>query len=139
LQSRLASEIAGGKVETRLGDMMDLTLSGGELDAVVGLYSILHLPRQEQAELLRRVGQWVKGGGWLLVNFAGKEIEGSIGVGWLEEEGKESQNAMYWSSWSAEENKRLVEEAGFRIEIAEIGGNEGPGVDFLWVLAQKVE
>jgi len=74
-----------------------------------------------------------------LINFAGKEIEGSVNVGWLEEEGKESQNAMYWSSWSTEENRRLVEEAGFRIEIAEIGGNEGPDADFLWVLAQKAE
>ncbi|KAJ6453152.1 methyltransferase domain-containing protein [Mycena sanguinolenta] len=134
LQARLAAEISAGKVETRQGDMMDLDFDEGELDAVVGLYTIIHLPREEQGELVRRLGKWVRGGGWLLVNFAGKESEGTVEVGWLEE-GKESQNVMYWSSWSTGESRRLVEEAGFRIEIAEIGGPE----DFFWVLAQKVE
>ncbi|KAJ7047616.1 putative O-methyltransferase [Mycena alexandri] len=141
LRARLASEISAGKVETREGDMMNLALSDGALDAVVGLYSIIHLPREEQGELLRRIGKWVKGGGWFLVNFAGKEIEGAVKMGWLEEEqeGKESSNAMYWSSWSPAESKRLVQEAGFRIEVEEITAEEGPDVDFLWVLAQKVE
>ncbi|KAJ7187701.1 S-adenosyl-L-methionine-dependent methyltransferase, partial [Mycena pura] len=35
LRAHLASEIAAGKLETREGDMMDLTFSDGELDAVV--------------------------------------------------------------------------------------------------------
>ncbi|KAJ7508977.1 methyltransferase [Mycena galericulata] len=141
LRARLASEISTGKVETREGDMMDLAFSEGDLDAVVGLYSIIHLPREEQGEMLRRIGKWVRGGGWLLVNFSGKAIEGSVKMGWLEKhhEGEESQNAMYWSSWSPAESRRLVQEAGFRIEVGELGGEEGPDVDFLWVLAQKVE
>ncbi|KAJ7088997.1 S-adenosyl-L-methionine-dependent methyltransferase [Mycena epipterygia] len=141
LRARLASEISAGKLETREGDMMDLAFADGALDAVVGLYSIIHLPREEQRELLRRIGKWVRGGGWLLVNFAGKEIEGSVQTGWLEEqhEGNESQNSMYWSSWSPAESKRLVQEAGFRIEVEEIGGKEGPDADFLWVIAQKDE
>ncbi|KAJ7662273.1 S-adenosyl-L-methionine-dependent methyltransferase [Mycena rosella] len=138
LRTRLASEISAGKVETREGDMMDLAFSEDDLDAVVGLYSIIHLPREEQGEMLRRIGKWVRGGGWLLVNFSGKASEGSVQMGWLEE-GKESQNAMYWSSWSPAESRRLVQEAGFRIEVEELGGEEGPGVNFLWVLAQKVE
>ncbi|KAF8155330.1 S-adenosyl-L-methionine-dependent methyltransferase [Mycena galopus ATCC 62051] len=110
LRARLGAEIAAGTVETRLGDMMDLDFTEGELDAVVGLYTVLHLPREEQGELVRRVGRWVKGGGWLLLNFAGRESEGTVEVGWLEE-GKESQNVMYWSSWSPEESRRLVEQA----------------------------
>ncbi|KAF8179390.1 S-adenosyl-L-methionine-dependent methyltransferase [Mycena galopus ATCC 62051] len=141
LRARHASEVSAGKLETREGDMMDLAFSDGALDAVVGLYSIIHLPREEQKELLRKIGRWVKGGGWLLVNFAGKEIEGLVQMGWLEEkqEGKESQNAMYWSSWGPAESRRFVQEAGFRIEVEEIGGKEGPDVDFFWVLAQKIE
>ncbi|KAJ7224748.1 methyltransferase domain-containing protein [Mycena haematopus] len=137
LEERLASEISAGKVQVRQGDMMDLTFAAGEFDAVVALYSVLHLPREEQGELLRRVGTWVRGGGWMLVNFAGKEIEGSVQMGWLEER-TDSQNAMYWNSWSPAENRRLVEEAGFRIEVAEIVGREGEDADFWWVLAQKV-
>ncbi|KAF8150415.1 S-adenosyl-L-methionine-dependent methyltransferase [Mycena galopus ATCC 62051] len=134
LQARLAAEILAGKVETRLGDMMDLNFAEGELDAVVALYTVFHLPREEQVELVRRLGKWVKGGGWLLVSFSGEESEGTVEVGWLED-GKESQHAMYWSSWSPAECTRLVEEAGFRIETAEIRGPE----DFFWVLAQKIE
>ncbi|KAJ7904340.1 methyltransferase domain-containing protein [Mycena olivaceomarginata] len=137
----IANDISGAQLSLLKARLAGRNLSGkSELDAVVGLYSILHLPREEQGELLRRVGSWVRAGGWLLVNFGGKESEGSVQMGWLEskEEGKESQNAMYWSSWSPEESKRLVEEAGFRIEVAEIGGKEGSDADFLWVLAQKV-
>ncbi|KAJ6598876.1 methyltransferase [Mycena vulgaris] len=138
---RLASEISVGKLETREGDMMDLAFSDGALDAVVGFYSLIHLPREEQRELLRRIGKWVRGGGWLLVNFSSKEIEGSVQMGWLEEqhEGKESKNAMYWSSYSPAESTRLVQEAGFRIEVQGIGGKEDSDAEFLWVLAQKVE
>ncbi|KAF8150412.1 S-adenosyl-L-methionine-dependent methyltransferase [Mycena galopus ATCC 62051] len=123
LQARLAAEILAGKVETRLGDMMDLNFAEGELDAVVGLYTVFHLPREEQVELVRRLGKWFFGRG-----------EGTVEVGWLED-GKESQHAMYWSSWSLAESTRLVEEAGFRIETAELRGPE----DFFWVLAQKIE
>ncbi|KAJ6624784.1 S-adenosyl-L-methionine-dependent methyltransferase [Mycena sp. CBHHK59/15] len=47
LRTRLASEISASKVETREGDMMGLAFADGELDAVVGLYSIIHLPREE--------------------------------------------------------------------------------------------
>ncbi|KAJ6522204.1 methyltransferase [Mycena vulgaris] len=134
LRARLASEISVGKLETREGDMMDLAFSDGALDAVVGLYSLIHLPREEQRELLRRIGKWVRGGGWLLVNFAGKEIEGSE-----PHEEKESKNAMYWSSCSPAESTRLVQEAGFRIQVEGIGGKEDSDAEFLWVLAQKVE
>ncbi|KAJ6489871.1 putative O-methyltransferase [Mycena sanguinolenta] len=137
LKERLAAEISQGKVEVRQGDMMDLTFGAGELDAVVALYSVGHLPREEQTELLRRLGTWVKSGGWLLVNFSGKEDEGSVRMGWLEG-GKDSQNAMYWSSWSPEETGRLVESAGFKLETAEIRESEGENVGFLWVLAQKL-
>ncbi|KAF7345267.1 S-adenosyl-L-methionine-dependent methyltransferase [Mycena sanguinolenta] len=137
LKERLAAEISEGKVQVQQGDMMNLTFGAGELDAVVALYSVSHLPREEQSELLRRMGTWVRSGGWLLVNFAGKEDKGSVGVGWLE--GKESQNAMYWSSWSPAESGRLVEGAGFRIETAEIRESEGENAAFFWVLAQKLD
>ncbi|KAJ7242454.1 hypothetical protein C8J57DRAFT_1557711, partial [Mycena rebaudengoi] len=86
LQTNLAAEISAGKVEARLGDMIHLDFADGELDAVVGLYSIPHLPREEQAELLRRVGKWVKPSGRLLGTFTGKEIEGSVRMRWLGEE-----------------------------------------------------
>ncbi|KAJ7292178.1 hypothetical protein C8J57DRAFT_1212582 [Mycena rebaudengoi] len=111
---------------------MDLAFSDGALDAAVGLYSIIHLLRDEQKELLRRIGRWMRSGGWLLVNFAGKEIEGSVQMGWLEEEQevKESQNAMYWSSWGPADSRRLVQEAGFRIEVEEIDVKEGRDTDF---------
>ncbi|HUJ07713.1 MAG TPA: class I SAM-dependent methyltransferase [Streptosporangiaceae bacterium] len=36
------------------------------LDAVVSLYSLIHMPLDAQPVLLRRIGAWLRPGGWLL-------------------------------------------------------------------------
>ncbi|KAF2243779.1 hypothetical protein BU26DRAFT_580919 [Trematosphaeria pertusa] len=38
------------------GDMMTLSFPSSCLDAVIGFYSIIHLPRAEQTELVKRIG-----------------------------------------------------------------------------------
>src|SRR5690606_9029251 len=60
------------------GDMMDRSVvdfAPDSLDGVVALYSIIHLPRDEQAEMLARIAGWLKPGGILLANFSGEETE----------------------------------------------------------------
>ena len=47
-------------------DIMALEFPPALFDAVVAFYSIFHLPREEHAELLRRIYTWLKPGGYLL-------------------------------------------------------------------------
>ncbi|CAO3681779.1 unnamed protein product [Umbelopsis vinacea] len=54
-------------------DMMELSFPRATFDAVVGFYSIFHLPRDEQGIMIERVQEWLKDGGWLLCNFHADE------------------------------------------------------------------
>lgn len=55
--------------------MAALSFPDGSFDAVLGFYSIIHLPCAEQTELLQKIARWLKPGGYLLANFAAEEME----------------------------------------------------------------
>jgi SAM-dependent methyltransferase len=50
-------------------DMMALSFLPNTFDAVVGFYSIFHLPKEEQGIMIGRITEWLKERGWLLCNF----------------------------------------------------------------------
>jgi ubiquinone/menaquinone biosynthesis C-methylase UbiE len=45
------------------GDMFTLTTPPSSLTAVIGMYSLIHLPRQEQTQLLGKISTWLQPGG----------------------------------------------------------------------------
>jgi ubiquinone/menaquinone biosynthesis C-methylase UbiE len=142
-QLELAREnvkIEGGvKVEFVKSDMHALSFPDSTFDAVVGFYSIIHLPREEQVVLMTRIGRWLKPGGYFLANFSATGNEESWKESWLVE-----GSGMFWSSWDEGKSLGMVEEAG--LEVLEgkvvwedeglVGGRE---VGFLWVLGRKGE
>lgn len=125
------SEAAVDRVTFNEGDMMQLSFPSGSLDAVVGLYSLIHLPREEQSELLTRIAGWLKPGGHILVNFMSNGQEVKVNPNWLVEKGW-----MFWSGWGAERTTELVKGAGFEILKAELRGDVGDAT-FFWVIARK--
>lgn len=114
-------------------DMMTLTFPSASFDAAVAFYSIIHLPRAEQAVLLERLAEWLRPGGWLLVNLGISDDPGSIEPVWL-------GTAMYWSSYDARTYLDLVSRAGFTLIETEtlLDDEDGEPVSFLWILAKKV-
>lgn len=115
------------------GDMMDRSVVDfppNSLDGVVALYSIIHLPRDEQAEMLARIGGWLKPGGILLANFSEQAMEGVVMEEWLEERGW-----MFWSGWG-EGTVDKVEGEGMEVLVRALE-DEGVDVKFLWLLARK--
>jgi SAM-dependent methyltransferase len=114
------------------GDMMSLNFDEGRFDAIVALYSIIHLPREEQRLLMKRLAEWLRPGGHLLVNLATVDDAGSVEQNWLGSE-------MYWSSYDAKTNQEMVREAGFRLFEAEIvcDDEDGKPVSFVWMLATR--
>ncbi len=123
---------AHGRLTLLEGDMLTLDFTPATFDAVVGMYSIIHLPRAEQVEMLHKIVAWLKPGGWVLANFAAEEIAGREMQNWLEEE----NGWMFWSGWGSEGTPEKVREAGLEVVVQEMV-EDAVDVKFLWILARK--
>lgn len=115
-------------------DMMDLKFGKGRFDGVVGFYSLIHVPREEQVVLMKRIWEWLNDEGLVLVNLALVVGEESFASDWLG-----GGKSMFWSAWDEKGNAELVTSAGFEIlESVVINDTEdGREVPFFWVLAKK--
>ena len=113
-------------------DMTQLDFPWASFDAVAAYYSVIHVPREEQQELLRNVATWLRPGGLLVVTMGARSAKADYEDDFL-------GAPMYWSSFDSSTNRRLVEEAGLHIisarEEKEIEFDEP--VTFLWITARK--
>lgn len=57
---------------------MSLEFEKGRFGAVVAFYSVIHLPREEQGVMLRRIWGWLEDGGYLLMNLGARDDPGSV-------------------------------------------------------------
>lgn len=114
-----------------LADMTDLDLPEGAFDLVTAFYSIIHVPRQEQRDLFRRIASWLVPGGVLIANL-GVRADEDMESNWL-------GAPMYWSSWDSETSKRLIREAGLHILSAreEARVEHETEAAFVWLMASK--
>lgn len=129
-QIELAEEnVPGG--EFVCADALDVDFPPESFDAVVSLYTIDHVPRDEHSPLLERMGRWLKPGGLLLVSVEDADRP-EVRREWLGVE-------MYFSHFDAETTCRIARDAGFRIEVAAVEGQlEGDvEVSYLWLLARR--
>jgi SAM-dependent methyltransferase len=103
----------------------------GSFSGISAFYSITHVPREQHADLFGRIGALLEPGG-LFVASLGAEGSDDWSGEWLGVE-------MFFSSFDANTNRRLLREAGFGLlqdEAISIQEPEGLAT-FLWVLAQK--
>ena len=119
-------------------DVMLVDFEAGGFGAVVALYSIFHLPREEHGALFRRIWRWLRPGGLLLCTLSHRNEEAYteedfFGV------------TMYWSNYGLAENLETLSEVGF--EVLEVSSTsvgwadeaEAEEEDHPLVLARKVE
>jgi 2-polyprenyl-3-methyl-5-hydroxy-6-metoxy-1,4-benzoquinol methylase len=114
-----------------VGDMATATFPAGSFDLVTAFYSIIHLPREEHGEVLRRVATWLRPGGGLIASL-GTSCGDAYEEDWL-------GVPMYWSSWDHRTNRRLIADAGLDIlaDTVETTLEDGHPVAFQWVIACK--
>jgi SAM-dependent methyltransferase len=102
-------------------------------DAVVAAYSITHVPRSAHSELFAQIASWLEPGGFFLASLGAAgcpdTVEEWLGV------------PMFFSSFDADENRRLLVRAGFDLlidDVVTMREPEGPAT-FLWVLCRRSE
>ena len=112
-------------------DMTHLVLPPARFDAVVAFFSIIHVPRDEQFGLLRAIATWLRPGGVFVgsVSASPKGEEVDYDKDWM-------GVPMFWSSFGAETNKRLIEDAGLRVTATDDTPYD-PDDMFLWIVAKK--
>jgi cyclopropane fatty-acyl-phospholipid synthase-like methyltransferase len=113
------------------GDFSELVFPERSFDGIAAFYSISHVPREEHARLFSRVAGWLKPRGLFLATLGADDSPDWTGE-WLGAE-------MFFSSHGADENRRLLRDAGLSLVLDEIVAMREPEgeVRFLWVLAQK--
>jgi 2-polyprenyl-3-methyl-5-hydroxy-6-metoxy-1,4-benzoquinol methylase len=127
-QIELARENAP-KAELIQADMTNIDFSPASFDAIAAFYSITHVPREEHPILFRRIADWLKPGGPLIASLGSKQCAGWTGE-WLGAE-------MFFSHYDSGTNRRLVCDAGFAIEHAEVVVQDDEDEQFLWVVARR--
>ncbi|KAF2210738.1 hypothetical protein CERZMDRAFT_44769 [Cercospora zeae-maydis SCOH1-5] len=136
-QIRMAKERCPGATFIA-GDMSELAFEPGSFDGVTCFYAIFHLPREDQKTMLANIHSWLRPGAMLVFNTAEVDEE--------EIHGEMMGHGMFWSSFDAEGNQKMVEDAGFgsiESEMCEAGdGKLDPsdpdyGVKFLWFSAKR--
>lgn len=108
-------------------DMSKLTEGEFKVDAVVSFYAIFHTPREQHAELFRKINSFLPDNGLILVTMGVDEWEGT-------EENFHGAK-MFWSHYGVDKNKDIIEQAGFNILFDEV--DESAGEKHLVVLAKK--
>lgn len=95
-------------------DMTRVRFLVGSFDAAICLYSIIHVPVEEQGELIERIGRWIRPGGPFIL-IAGADAYTGTEEGWLG-----SASEMYWSHADGETYARWLVGAGFEVRRREI-------------------
>jgi SAM-dependent methyltransferase len=112
-------------------DIASVGFAPQSFDAALALFSLIHVPREEHASVLARIATWLRPGGWLVVTMGagdgGEAVGDFLGVD------------MFWSSWDARTNVKLVGDAGLDVVTVrqETEEEHGRPVTHLWVVARR--
>ena len=114
------------------GDAVD-QFAAASFDAVFMLYAITHIPREHWRSVVDSIAGWLRPGGVFLVNVPLKGVPS-----WLEEDFLGSGCTNWTNSLDPETTRRLMGRAGLVIlETAVVPEGQGPGQDWLWLLATR--
>jgi 2-polyprenyl-3-methyl-5-hydroxy-6-metoxy-1,4-benzoquinol methylase len=109
-------------------DAVELDLPQASFDAVVCLYTIIHIPLAEQPALLRRMATWLRPGGWLLTTTGQRAWTGA------EDQWLGGPATMWWSHADAEAYRSWLRQAGLVITAEEHVPEGTAGHALFWAL-----
>jgi 2-polyprenyl-3-methyl-5-hydroxy-6-metoxy-1,4-benzoquinol methylase len=107
-------------------DALDVQFPAGSFDAVVCLYALIHMPQDDQPELLRRIATWLRPGGWLLATTGATAWTGTSD-GWLG-----GDAPMWWSHPDAAVYRDWIAEAGLTVTAEDFVPEGSSGHQLFW-------
>ncbi len=110
----------------RRADASSRRLPPGSFEAVVALYSMIHMPLAAQPALLRAVASWLVEDGLLLLSAGWSEWTGSDD-GWLG-----SETPMWWSHADVATYRQWLTQAGFTVLRQEFVPEGDGGHSLFW-------
>jgi SAM-dependent methyltransferase len=113
-------------------DATELEIAPVSFDAVVALFVFGHVPIEEQAGLIARIGFWLRDGGFFLGTFGAGDPGEEITVDWL-------GAPMFFASLGREAYPPLLRDAGLEPVRDEVVVQNEPGhgdISFRWILAR---
>lgn len=111
------------------GDFSKTDFGGERFHAIITMYSVFHIPREEQQSLFNKMRNLLEGGGVILMTLGTSNTDG------LEENWAGAP--MAWSNFDPATYKAMIAQAGFEITESEYEGQPGDDEYHWWVLAKK--
>jgi Cys-tRNA(Pro) deacylase len=112
-------------------DMTALKFPDAAFDAIVSYYAIIHVPREEYAQLLRNFWRMLKPGGLALLAMGRGDTAVDVNENWLGAK-------MYWSHYDSETNLKLIESSGLHVLWTKVVADHlDVNASHFFVLAQK--
>ena len=109
-------------------DMTSLRLPHCSFDAVTAFFSIIHVPRDEQSQLLESIASWLRPNGVFFATMTARGKEVDFDKCWM-------GAPMFWSGYDGDTNKGMIRAAG--LHIVSIEETEDRDGHFLWLVARK--
>lgn len=107
-------------------DATSLDFPAESFDAVVSLYALIHLPQDEQQQLLHKIATWLRPGGWFLCT-TGQHAWTGVDEDWLD-----GGAPMWWSHTDADTNRTWIAQAGLTIEHQDFVPEGSGGHALFW-------
>ncbi len=115
------------------GDYTKYKFNNNSFDAVVSLYSLFHIPREEHEEVIVMIYGYLRANGLLLITTGVEDTDGT------EIDDDFCGNVkMAWSSYGADRYRDLLKSSGFQIIKSDNEADFGGGDEQLWILARKI-
>ena len=113
-------------------DIATFERAPASVDAVTAFYSLTHLPRDDQASVIARIGTWLRSGGVFCATLGGGDTLDEVEPQWL-------GVPMFFAGFSPETNRRLLVDAGLTLVVDEVVDLQEPeGIAaFHYVIARK--
>lgn len=111
------------------GDFSKMTFGIEKFHAIVALYSIFHIAREEQQELFKKMYNLLEDDGIVLMTLGTKQDEGT--------EENWCGAPMAWSSYAPAKYKTMISKANLEILESEYEGQPGDEEHHWWVIVKK--
>lgn len=111
------------------GDFSKTDFGSEHFHAIIAMYSVFHIPREEQQSLFNKMHDLLEGGGVILMTLGTSNTDG------LEENWAGAP--MAWSNFDPATYKAMIAKAGFEITVSEYEGQPGDDEYHWWILAKK--